>query len=143
MSSARQSAVTNVVVAYSFSTTFVLSDAKKSYELRFIKPEGSSAEVECLSVYSIDTAKKYVHATLNNLEHESMIVAPKAGASYGKGRVAMERSNGEYFPDQSKVGAKHSLNFVVNDDRPFDGSIELGCTVTVTGPARLAQQPAH
>jgi hypothetical protein len=135
-----RSAVTNVVVAYSFSTTFVLSDAKKSYELRFIKPDGSSAEVECLSVYSTDTAKKYVHATLNNLDyHEPMIVAPK-GVSYGRGRLTMEKSNNEYFPDRSKVSAKHSLNFVVDDDRPFDGSIELGCTVTVTGPARLAQQ---
>jgi hypothetical protein len=130
--------VSNIVAAYSFSTSFQLSDELRDHNLRFLKQEGSTAEIDCIAVYSQSDAKKNVNMTLNNFLDQGAVV-PKPNSAQGRGHVKLAGDNAQYFPDKSKINITQSMIFVVDADSSFQGSIWVDCTVMVIGPARLAR----
>jgi hypothetical protein len=136
-----KSAISNVIFTYSVSAGFDLSDSKKSDKFRFLKPEGSTADADCSSVYTTADARKNVQITLNDFTEQG-VVTPKPKSSQGQGRVHLEKENAQYFQDKNKVEDIQTLTFVVDADTPFEGSIVVDCTVKITGPARLAA-PGH
>ncbi len=131
------SALNDVVVTYSFSTSFQLSDAKRSQSLRFLKPEGNMAEGDCLSVYDPD-ARKNVNITLNDFKDLGAVI-PKERSAQGRGHFDVVKSNAKNFQDITKVNASQTVTFAVDADKPFEGTISIDCTITVSGPARTTQ----
>jgi hypothetical protein len=161
-----KSEVRNIVSKYSFSTSFQLSDEDRSHTVRFFKPNGSSAEIECGAAYQYlpkKTAKdrpkevertewrKSVYVTLNEDDSPSPFfwVNPLPGhgpdgrtqRNRGEGKKKMSSDNKQYFPQGKKVSDYHNMVFQVDESSSaLQGKIFLDCTVTVTVAAEFAQR---
>ena len=61
-----EQSVNSILVTYSFSTGFILSDSQRSHNLRILKPEGNTADIECAATYPDASAKKIVNVLLNH-----------------------------------------------------------------------------
>jgi hypothetical protein len=135
----------NLVINNSFSTSFQLSDTRRTYNMRFLKPEGSVANIECGTVYTTSAARRNVHTTLNGeIPHNTVAPFPedrvKSGSSYQGGvKIPLNEPNSKYFTKPSSDPDSMAIGFAVEADQPFEGTIFLDCTVAVTGSARLAQ----
>jgi hypothetical protein len=138
------------VVSYAFSTSFELKDGPgKTRKIRFLKPEGSRALVECYATYSDPTARKIVYVVMNDYQQVGEIT-PRSEDAFqpdlpagvqGIGRVPLEKSNAKYFLDKTKEGPSQSMAFNVDDKAAFSGTIYIDCVVTVSVHASLVQKP--
>jgi hypothetical protein len=135
--------VQSVFATYSFSTSFTLSDDEKSHNLRFYKPDGSTADVECWATYvgwDANVPKRNVLIKMND-EAVGVVPKPKTGHNREKGRFSLTADNAYYFNDISKKDDKHDMVFAVDDETPFSGKVSLDCTIKVSGPVQFTPRP--
>ena len=134
-----------LVINNSFSTSFQLSDARRTYNMRFLKPEGGTTNIECGALYSSPAAKRNVYTFLNDdIAQYPVATYPedraRSGAYQGGVKISLTEPNKKYFtkiaPDQDT--SNMAISFSIDDDKAFEGIITLDCMVTVTGSARLA-----
>jgi len=131
----------NLVLAYSFSTSFQLSDTKRDHNLRILKPEGSKAKIECFSTYTNQKQKRNINVEVNNYKDDFPPIAPVPESAkrrqgyHGRGTIDLSGKNASYFEAGRQVEPVQVITFKVDESEAFEGTIYVDCTVQVAGPA--------
>jgi hypothetical protein len=123
--------VMSKVIAYSYSIAFAISEDKKSYNLRYIKPDGNKGMIECNAIYPNNSVRNAVYFVLNFEANPAGQIVPKPHSHLGSGVIHLPEKSSDPNTNSS---ANQNATIYVDDATPFQGSIWLECTVTIFGP---------
>jgi hypothetical protein len=132
------SGLKKILIPQHISLSFELSDTKRDHNWKFVKQDGTPAEIECSAVYPSESVRNIVSISLNDLEEPQGAITPIRRSTRGKGLVRLEKENASYFREKSKTNTGQDLFFEVDDMPPFKGMIKVDCRVTVYVSALLS-----
>jgi hypothetical protein len=138
----------NRVVAYSYSTSFDLRWDKKTHNIGFFKTNDDTGQVSCEALYPTNLVKNKIMAQFNDRREPLYfsLLDDEGGKKSQWFRQLPADNNLMFEPPpagvakSNKVTPDQKIKFVVEDNKKFDGTIRVDCTILIIGPAKAPGQ---
>jgi hypothetical protein len=128
--------INEVLVTYSFSTAFLMNDVMKQHKLRILKPDRSTAQIDCSAIYVGANAKRNVQILANNWVDLGAIIPygphDLDKPNQGRASISMDKDNAVYFQYPKDASQMQTITFSADDSPPIKGNISVDCWITVT-----------